>query len=483
MLPQTPSKFIVIFVIGLGVAYAPLATGQVVESTLPPGPPEAMTLSTVVYLPSVTRNYQPGYVSPFGIIMYSNVDDEAGLPQMQTAGSRRVTTLLFWSEIEALPPVGDQHSYTWTSFDAKVSNASAAGMQVFVLFTGNPPWAASCPGGPVYPQHVPNLVAFVTVLAERYDGDGSDDAPGSPVVNDWSFYAEPDNGEEWRCAAQGKGFWGNNGAGFAEMLSNIAPAIHNASPNARVMIGGIAYDWFTEEGGPFVRSFLADTLQALNGNHGGALNYIDAVAFHYYPISTARWPTIREKALEIKGIMSQNGLDHLPLLAPEVGYWSDPAAGSSEARQARFLVQMYARGLSVGIEHLSWFRVFDDGPLTEQHGLFWGSNLADPKLAYDAYRIMTGELYGASYASPLAASGVEGYVFTMSNGSEKTVLWSTVNPSTLMPFGETCLRKVETLGTEQSVVDGGSLDEDGVANGQISLEVYLDQPNYVGSCN
>lgn len=477
------TKFIVSLVLGLGVAAAPTVTGPVIESTLPPDRLEAMTLTTVVYLPYLTRDYLPGYVSPFGIIIYDNVDDGAGLNEMQTAGSRRVTTMLHWSTIEPQAPVGDQHNYDWTGFDSKVSNASAVGMQVFVLFTGNPPWAASCPGGPVYPEHVPNLVAFVTAMAERYDGDGSNDAPGSPVVNDWSFYAEPDNGEEWRCTV-GKGFWGNNGAGYADMLADISPAIHNGHPNARVLIGGIAYDWFTDDNppGPFVRSFLADTLKALNENHGGAANYIDAVAFHFYPISPARWPTLREKALEIQGIMAQHGMADLPLLVPEMGYWSDLEAGSNETLQAWRLVQMYVRGLSVGIEHMSWHKVFDGEPGDVEYGLFRETNLLEPKLAYDAYKTMTGELDGARYASPLATSGVEGYVFTMPNGTEKTVLWSTVNPSTLVPFGETCLRKVETLGTEQSVVDGGSLDEDGVANGQISLEVYLDQPIYVGSC-
>ncbi len=42
----------------------------------------------------------------------------------------------------------------------------------------------------------------------------------------------------------------------------ISPAIHAADPQAKVLIGGLAYDAF-EPGGPFVRSFLGDTLAAL----------------------------------------------------------------------------------------------------------------------------------------------------------------------------------------------------------------------------
>jgi len=398
---------------------------------------------------------------------------------MQAAGSRWVTTSLNWFVIEPNAPVGGIHTYDWSSFDIKVSNAHMAGMNVFVLVLGNPSWAAQYAGGPVY--NIQNLVDFVTAMAERYDGDGLQDAPGSPLVNDWSFYAEPDNGDLGHALA-GKGYWGNNGEGYADMLYTISPAIHSANSGARVMIGGLAYDWFTEDNGPFVRSFLNTTLQRLNNTYGGAAQYLDAVAFHYYPIS-ARWPTIRDKALEIQSIMSQNGVGNLPLLVPEMGYWSDPAAGSSETLQAGRLIESYVRGLSVGIEHMSWFTVFDGGSLTEAYGLFRGTDLSNPKLAYTAYQTMTGELYGARYAGALTAPGAEGYRFTLANGSTKTVLWSTVAPSAQVSFAQTCLHRVDMLGSAQFVLDGDANDMDHTPNGQVVLQVLADRPAFVAPCN
>lgn len=437
---------------------------------------QAQEITQTIYLPLITRWYDPAYVSPFGIVMYGNVDEAAGLDKMQEAGSKWVTTVLDWSAIE---PVKGQ--YNWSSFDVKAQNAQKAGLNVFVLFTGNPSWAAALPGGPV--TDTQDLVNFVTKMAERYDCDGVEDAYGSPCVHYWSFYAEPDNGDINR-AQGGKGYWGDNGKGFAAMLSQVSPAIHTANPRAKVLIGGLAYDWFREDGGPFVRSFLTDTLAALNTYTGGARAYIDAVAFHFYPISAHRWPTIREKTLEVRGIMQRHGIGDLPLICPEMGYWSSQSANSSEEKQAKRLVQMFVQGLSVGLEHMSWFAVFDDGSGTEEHGLFWGYDLNQPKQSYYAYRALTRELAGARYVRSLQVKDVEGYVFRMPSGREKTVLWASASSAVGVPFPYACIRLVDTTGkVYMPVSDGDSnWDWDGAQNGQITLGIYPDTPFYVESC-
>ena len=428
-------------------------------------------VTVTVYLPLVARDYDPTYVSPFGIVMYGNVDGANGAQKMQEAGSQWVTTLLDWSPIE--PTQGGPRD--WSSFDTKAQNAKAAGMDVFVLFTSNPSWAAALPNGPV--TDTQNLVDFVTAMAERYDCDGADDAPGSPCVHYWSFYAEPDRHSRW----------GDNGMGYAAMLSQVSPAIHAANPQAQVLIGGLAYDNFEEDGGPFVRSFLTDTLAALNGYPGGARAYIDAVAFHFYPISGGRWPTIREKALEVRGIMERHGVGDLPLLSPEMGYWSAEEAGSSESRQARWLVQTYVRGLSVGLQHMSWYAVFDliDGiGTTEEHGLFWDQDLNKPKLAYFAYDTMTHELAGARYYRSLQVANAEAYVFLMPGGRHKKVVWATASKANVA-FPYPCLRRVDTLGNAQAAIYDGDLtwDQDQATNSQIVLETQQDTPLYVEPCH
>jgi hypothetical protein len=435
-----------------------------------------------VTLPLVFRYYDPTYVSPFGIVMYGNVDDAAGLHVMKEAGAKSATTIFYWSAVQ--PKRGDNPN--WSSFDTKAQNAQAAGLDLFVLFTGNPSWAAEYPGSPV--TDMQDLVSFVTAMVERYDCDGIQDAPGHPCIRYWSFYAEPDNGDPGHARYGGKGLWGHNGAGYAAMLAAIAPAIHTADPKAKVLIGGLAYDWFEESGGPFVRSFLADTLAALNTYPGGASRYLDAVAFHYYPIGV--WPTIREKAMEIRGIMASHGAGNLPLLSPEMGYWSSPKYGSSELGQAYWLVQDYVRGLSVDIRLLSWYKVFDDAVASSPEdsaqsrtaGLLRVDGTLKP--AYLAYQTMSRELAMARYVGPYQASGVEGYVFTTAEGGQKTVLWSKAG-LVHVAFPYTHLRVVTATGDAVfDILDnqrqlGAPGDVDGGIAGQIELELHENQPFYV----
>jgi hypothetical protein len=437
----------------------------------------AQEMTHTVHLPLAAQTYVAGYVSPFGVVMYGGVNDGAGLDEMEAAGSQWVSTSLRWSAVEAT-----EDSYDWSSFDAKAQNAQAAGMDLFVLFRSNPAWAATLPGGPV--TDTQDLVEVTTDMAERYDCDGVSDAPGAPCVHTWSFYAEPDNGDLGR-AQTGKGYWGHNGAGYAEMLSQVAPAIHAADPEARVLIGGLAYDYFEEVGGPFVRSFLTDTLTALNMYPGGAEAYIDAVAFHYYPINPD-WATIREKAAEIKGIMSRHNAGDLPLVCPEMGYWSSPDHGSSRDEQARRLVQMYVRGLSMNIQQLSWYKVFDgeegDGDPDTTSGLLDVNG--NPKPSYYAYQTMTEELALTRYMRALDKEKVEGYVFQTADGREKTVLWATALGGTQVTFPYGCLRLVDPEGNVYTpIIDGdGNWDHDGTVNGQIALAVYYDTPFYVVPC-
>jgi hypothetical protein len=420
----------------------------------------------------------PAYVSPFGIDMYHVVSDAEGLPEMQAAGSRFVTTMLRWSDIEPNAPVNGVPTRNWESFDNKVHNARAAGMEVFVLFTANPLWAGPYEGGPVNDPQV--LIDFVTAAVERYDGDGTDDAPGSPAIRYWSFYAEPDNQDLW-YAQHGKGYWGHDGAGYAQLFTRLTPAIHAANPQAKVLMGGLGYDYFTTEGGPFNRDFLPSVLSALSTYPGGAPAYLDAMGFHFYPISAQRWPTIRDKAQEIRGIMEQYGAGSVPLVVPEMGYWSDTAVGSSEGWQAEYLVQMFTTGLAAGIEQLAWFKVFDEGTGSEMHGLFRNHNLGEPKPAYSAYATMTAELDGARYLRDLTLPGVSGHVFATCDSPEKVVVWGHV-PDGSVGVSQGCVRRVDLLGTAAQIADGAAEDLDGAANGQVLVRVTGDDLFYLGNC-
>ena len=133
---------------------------------------------------------------------------------------------------------------------------------------------------------------------------------------------------------------------------------------------------------------------------------------------------------------------------------------------------------------MAWHSVFDNGSGTEAHGLFHDKDLSRPKLAYTAYRTLTQELNQAEFLRKLTISGVEGYVFRVPGGVEKTVVWGTGSSAVGVDFPYACLRLVTFKGEQfQPVLDGDSnWDWDGQQNGQVRLGIYPGVPFYVAPC-
>lgn len=296
--------------------------------------------SHTLYLPIVTRIASP----PYGVTMYEGALSEGALQLLKQAGCYYVTYMVHWSDIEPIAPSNGIHSYNWEKYDIEFIRLRGAGLEPFILFTSNPIWAASNPRGPVY--NLQDLADVVSALAERYDADGIQDAPRAPFIRYWSLYQEPDS----------IGGWGHNGVGYAEMLRVVSPAIHKANPLAKVINGGLAFDYF-EPSGPFVYNFLSNMLSQLSTYPGGITTYLDGMAFHYYKLL---FPTIQEKAITIRQILSTYNVSHLPLICPEAGESSSPKWGTDELKQADYLKQLFTAASEIGISPIMWYKVYDD---------------------------------------------------------------------------------------------------------------------------
>jgi hypothetical protein len=437
-----------------------------------------------VHLPAVMKYYDPDWVSPFGVTMYGAITDTTGLKQVREVGMKWITTMLSWRDIE--PSDTDPAYYNWSKYDAKFSNASNAGLNIIVLFTGNPSWAAEYPGGPVY--KLDELKEFLGAMVERYDGDGIEDAPGNISIKYWQLYAEPDNASEEE-AKKGKGYWGYKGADFAEMLKEVQPVMKAADPESKIMIGGLAYDNFItptldcpgpyDDKGIFANCFLTDTLEA------GAGEYIDMMAFHYFPFYDYRWGPKGNiaKAKEIRSILANYGLEDVPMISPETGDFSTRTP-ITETEQARQVVKIFVRGMSADLKIMCWFKVVDS-----EGGRRWGLLYHDltPKPSYTSTLTLIKELTGAYYKGPFdGGEHIEGYVFSTRGGmKEKIVLWAVPNAPPGLRFSFSVgrhrgkLRVVEMDGDEFIIEDGDPQhDLDGQINGQVEIDVFQD-PRYV----
>jgi len=366
--------------------------------------------------------------------MMGGEGNEGVVSLAQGAGVKWARVIVYWSSIE--PSNTTPEHYTWGGYDASFSNLTQAGITPIADVMGNPPWAATTFQGPIDLVDLSEFAQFMGALVERYDGDGVDDAPGSPVVRYWQLYNEPDDLKTW----------GGHGGEYAQMLKAVHPAVHGADPQGKVVLGGLAYDWWPGYY-PFDLEFLDDVVAA----GGGA--YFDLWAYHFYPRQGGKWspPNVVGKALAVREKLPQ-GLRGKAVLCTEVG---EPYTGGapdwprSHELASRYVVQAFVQGMGAGdyglqMPALIWFTMdyYDDG---RKFGLL--DEGGEPNPEYYAYQTLAEGLEGWAYERALGVSGVEGYVFG-SVGGEKVVVGAAGEGGEVLSFGGGQLRVVDKFGQD-----------------------------------
>lgn len=373
------------------------------------------------FLPSVLNGYEPPFASVFGVQLGGPIT-EADIALSLLEGSRNhwARWYLSWSRIE--PTNSLPADYLWGSYDLWLRNAYESNLELIVTVAGNPDWAAEYSNGPIYADKLAEFVEFVSALVERYDGDGYQDAPGSPEVRYWEFYNEPDAGIELN-AEFGASYWGPFGDQYARMLCAVYPAMKAASPEAQIVLGGIAYDHFIDGqgNGAFVREFLGDVLAA----GGGAC--FDVMNFHYYPPFEENWiaygPGVSGKANYLRQNYNVGGK---PMMVTEAGWHSETYSiyPSSPQIQARYVIQLFTQARYSNIEALTWWTWIDPGGGYGPNGLL--TQTLSPKLAYYAFKDAARRLGTATPQAKLypGDSKLEVYRFTSARQQALYIYWS-----------------------------------------------------------
>src|SRR5205085_2459864 len=82
------------------------------------------------------------------------------------------------------------------------------------------------------PLNINDWLTYVRNVVERYDGDGLDDAPGSPRMAYWEVWNEENIALFWPTKP--------DAAEYSALLKATAQTIRAADPNAKVVLGGLA---------------------------------------------------------------------------------------------------------------------------------------------------------------------------------------------------------------------------------------------------
>ena len=454
-----------------------VSTDPTATSDAPPVNENSSELTHRVLLPLVfEKKASSSPPTVFGIQLYSDPSSaSAALPLAKQAQVSWVRHPVSWNSIEPVNTTPDQYQWGW--LDSQLGPIPGNGLNLIATITGNPSWAATYAQGPIDKTNISEFAQFMGALVERYDGDGWRDAPGFPVVEYWEFYNEPDSGSI-TGAEKGTGYWGDFGDEYAQMLCAVYPAMKAASPRAKIVLGGIAYDWFREDGGPFVREFLDDLLAAGGGQ------CLDVMNFHYYPPFEYKWspygPGVVGKVNYLRSKLAMYGFGDLPMITTEAGYHSNavPNFPSTPEIQAGYVVKLFTQSLAARLGVMIWFTWSD----YETIGYQFANGLLDqslqPKLAYYAYQTAAGKLGSAVFqrsltSTELGGASAQGYLFD--RAGPLYVLWSDVSSNQSVGLAGRSARVIDYVGkTVGQIADG----DDGYADGRVTV-TFGSHPVYV----
>lgn len=394
------------------------------------------------------------------------------LDAIKESGAGYVRLYVDWASIQ--PAMGAD--YDWSFYDKRLEKINDAGLGIIATISGVPAWAKEGkePCNIMSADGVQAYYAFLDEVAERYH-----------YIDVWEILNEPDAVPKYRCG-RGLENYGDKGEDYTRLLEGAYTRLKTKYPHAKVIMGGMAYDSFVDQGvNHFNRDFLDKVIEA-----GGA-NFMDGVNFHYFKDFARGWqewtgegkPTcpgdgpnkffdpygfdITAKASYISerlgtcfGVSkplwaTETGANGLGEGDPDYAKTGDPNShfyGATLDDQAQYVFKMHARGFASGVKNITWYAMQIIPSLHEvdyQGLLFDERNTKNapgtPKPAYYAYQTMTDELGDYRYdtwiafaprsidgteAANLKRTTVEAYQFRHfggdNAGNPKVVAW--INP-------------------------------------------------------
>ncbi|HAS55299.1 MAG: hypothetical protein A2X56_15195 [Nitrospirae bacterium GWC2_57_13] len=371
--------------------------------------------------------------SPFAMhdVRFTNPDiDEASAILDIGAKTARISAYgsLIWDVIEK-----EKGVYDWTASDKVLGAGYAAGANLFVVVGAQNRLEGTPLGTGTLPKHMDWYLQFLQNAVERYDGDGIDDAPGSPRIDVVQIENELD----------GIAFWQDTPENYALLLKKSYQAVKQAAPDMKVAIGGVA----TPAGFyRFYKPVLAE-LDRIKDNPGD--QYFDIFDFHwsgqflgdddYAAISLpAGTYEMRAFASNIRSELDAIGYTSVPFYITEMSDYSDTPEGytnHTEAYHAAAIMKRYIYALTAGIDKIFWAQIFEEhsaGGIVNGYfdhvGLInnpLNDGQSHKKLAYYTYKKMVEMLEGSEWKSiQIVQESGDAHIYKLTrNGRSVYVAW------------------------------------------------------------
>lgn len=343
-----------------------------------------------------------------------------------------------WNEI-----VDNDGNFNWDGLDTRLENVFAHGLRVILVFRSihelfapdsgltdlghKTVWTAAPPA----PEYLEEYKAFVRQFVERYDGDGTLDAPfvnKRNKISNWGVETEPGKNPD-----QGSGFWNGTAADYAGLYLVAYDEIKQAYPEARVFLSAFTAQsmmYFINNG----ISFPSEVLRILHESGGD----FDVFNLHCYWEYTS-YDEIHDAASTHLGLFPEFSSKPIWLTETNVE-WGQLDSNYTEEQYNAFvakdIVKRFAIMFDRGVKKVFWFQFRDKSgtwqvPMApEDFTRFAGLTTPDltPKPVYYTYKLLTEKLNGRAPAERIG-SDPTGWVFKFGSDYDPVyVMWSDTSP-------------------------------------------------------
>jgi hypothetical protein len=271
---------------------------------------------------------------------------------------------------------------------------------------------------------------FLKKAVERYDGDGQNDAPGSPVINYWQIENEVDVPLYWKDTPEN----------YARLLMKSYDTIKQANPHAKVLIAGLA----SPDG---LNNFYVPVFREIARNGAPGKKYFDIMDFHWIrdPVTgsyrrqgsrSGNTVDMSDLVRDIRRELETVGYGNIPIWITEMSDHSgcnDQLPCQSEQGQAVSLAKRYILAMAHGISKIFWVSLTEwngyggkKNSYFDNVGLIYNAEArgkSDRKLAYYTYRLLAEKMGGVEKVISLdSEQGVHIYEI-MRKGQKIYILW------------------------------------------------------------
>lgn len=336
------------------------------------------------------------------------------LEVVKDSGSRYLRVGIAWNGTELSPG-----KYDWTIWDRLFSFAESARVRILPYVCYSPPWsnASQKDFWRTPPKDLSSFSKFMYEIAKRYRGKALS----------WELWNEPDL----------KNYWLGNESQFAEMIKQGAHSVHQADPEAIILLGGMAQPLEN----PFFRNLLvkpqfASLFDAFN-IHGYNETWSPLSIEEYSPLITKVKALIDEHSFQKDLWLAEFGYSdtkYRPHQASEYGIPIRYEYEHTPEYQAKALWKSHIVAASTNaLSLMTWYRIKDLPPKTaiigDTNNLHLGViNLkGERKPAFHALKLYH-HLFSLPFkAVPLsvikAVGPVEAHQFELKNGDRIITAW------------------------------------------------------------